>query len=53
MKNCGNCKYHVHEDIDDGYVCVNSDSEHCTDWTDDNYSCVEWEGNDERQEIYS
>ena len=31
---CGTCKYHHHESIDDGWVCVNSDSEYCTDWTE-------------------
>lgn len=25
---CGTCKYHHHEDIDDGWVCVNDDSEY-------------------------
>lgn len=30
---CGTCKWRQHEDVDDGWVCVNSDSEYCTDWT--------------------
>ena len=30
-KCCGTCKWHYHENIDDGWVCVNSDSEYCTD----------------------
>lgn len=47
MKNnekcCGTCKWHKHEPIDDGWVCVNADSDHCTDWTDYDYCCEEWE----------
>jgi hypothetical protein len=41
---CGNCKWHRHEDIDDGWVCVNADSEHCTDWTEYKDTCEDWEG---------
>lgn len=40
---CGTCKYHHHEDIDDGFVCVNADSEYVTEWTDDDFGCDEWE----------
>lgn len=40
---CGTCDYHCHEDISDGYVCVNDASEHCTDWTDDDYCCPAYE----------
>ena len=32
-KHCENCRYYEHEDIDDGYVCVNGDSNYCTDWS--------------------
>ena len=32
LKCCGTCKYHQHENIDDGGVCVNSDSEYVADW---------------------
>ena len=39
---CGNCKYHKHEDIDDGWVCVNTDSEYCSDWTEYTDSCDEF-----------
>ena len=42
-KNCGNCKWHEHEDIDDGYVCVNHESENCADWTEDDDWCQFWE----------
>ena len=43
-KRCGTCNYHCHEDVDDGWVCVNSDSDYCTDWTDDDFGCEKWEG---------
>lgn len=42
-KCCGTCKYHQHEDIDDDWVCVNADSPHCTDWTEYNDYCEDWE----------
>ena len=41
---CGTCKYHQHEDIDDGWVCVNDRSEYCADWTDYKDCCEDWEG---------
>ena len=31
---CGNCKYHQYEDISQGLVCCNQDSEYVADWTD-------------------
>lgn len=40
---CATCKYHYFKKIDQGYVCVNSDSEYCTEWTDDNDFCSEYE----------
>ncbi len=42
-KCCGTCKWYCHEDISDGCVCVNSDSEFCADWTDYGHCCEEWE----------
>ena len=45
---CKSCRWHYHEDVDDGYVCVNADSSKCTEWTSDDDSCGEWEGADER-----
>lgn len=42
-KLCSNFRWHMHEDIDDGFVCVNSDSEYCTDWTEEDFSCPDWE----------
>lgn len=43
MKECGNCKHHYHEDIDDGWVCVNPRSRFCADWTEYEDTCEEWE----------
>ncbi len=46
---CGNCKYHQYEDISQGWVCCNQDSEYVADWTDYTDSCEEWESRDEMQ----
>lgn len=27
----GTCEYHHHEDIDNGWICVNDQSEYCAD----------------------
>ena len=43
-KCCENCRYYRHEEIDDGYVCVNDDSEYCTDWVEPEHWCEEWMG---------
>lgn len=40
---CGTCKWHQHESIDDGFVCVNDSIEYCTDWTDYEHVCDELE----------
>lgn len=47
-KCCGTCKYHQFENVDEGYVCVNGESEYLSDWTDFNHTCDCWEGRDER-----
>ena len=39
---CGTCKYHARDDNGD-WVCVNSDSDYITDWTDYDDGCEEWE----------
>ena len=49
---CGNCKYHQYEDISQGWVCCNQDSEYVADWTDYTDSCEEWESRDEMQNYY-
>lgn len=40
---CGKCFYHQYEDIDDGYVCVNGDSEYVAEWTENDFYCEEYE----------
>jgi len=41
---CGTCEWHQHENVTDGWVCVNDQSEYCTDYTDYGHSCPDWEG---------
>lgn len=43
-KTCGTCKYHKHESIDNGWICVNDESLYFADWTDYKDSCPDWEG---------
>lgn len=50
---CGTCRWHEHEHIDDGWVCVNAESRYCTDWTDDSDSCEEREGRKENEQSVS
>lgn len=40
---CGTCKYHEHEDIDNGWVCVNPESDYIADWTDYDFCCEDYE----------
>lgn len=40
---CGYCKYWKHEDIDDGHVCVNPDSEYIAEWVESEDWCEEFE----------
>lgn len=46
---CGTCKWHWYENIDEGFVCTNIDSEYCADWTDYADSCEDWEGKDDEE----
>ena len=43
---CGTCKYHEHESIDDGWVCVNDRSRYLSDWTDFTDVCEDYEERD-------
>ena len=43
---CGTCRWHRHEDINDGWVCVNITSRFCSDWTGYSDTCEDWEGRD-------
>ena len=40
---CENCKWHMHENIDDGYVCVSDGSPYLAEWTEDDWACEAWE----------
>lgn len=43
-KICGECKWHRQDDYHKSdYVCVNADSDYCTEYTDYTDSCREWE----------
>jgi len=41
-KICGTCRWHQRSG--DDWLCVNSDSEYCSDWTGYTDSCSEYEG---------
>jgi len=45
---CGTCKYHEHESVDDGWVCVNEQSRYCADWTEYDDICEEYDANREK-----
>ena len=40
---CKNCKYWQHEEIDNGFVCVNDLSYHLADWTEEYETCEKFE----------
>lgn len=40
---CGLCRWHRHEDIDDGWICTNDASDYCTEWTEYTDFCGEFE----------
>lgn len=42
-RTCNTCKYHRHEDIDNGFICCNPDSDYVAEWTEDYEWCSEWE----------
>lgn len=42
---CGTCKWHrADENFKEDYICCNGDSEYCSDWTEYEHCCDEWEG---------
>lgn len=45
-KICGTCKYHEYEEVSQGWVCVNDQSEYLADWTEYEDGCVCWEERD-------
>ena len=44
MKTCGSCKWHQQEKLTMGWVCVNSESKRCTEFTMKYDTCAAWEG---------
>lgn len=41
---CGECKWHRQDDYHkEDWICVNADSDYCTEYTDYTDSCEEWE----------
>lgn len=42
-KCCGTCKWHKYQREDESWICVNEDSEFCSDWTDYEGYCDDWE----------
>lgn len=44
---CGTCEWHEREHITQGFVCVNGESEHVADWTDNDQQCDKWEAKKE------
>lgn len=46
---CGTCRYGSY-DKEDGYVCVNDESEYVADFVEYNHSCIDWESKDNDDE---
>ena len=42
-KCCGTCKWHHPGEFEGDLVCVNGESQYCSDYTDYNDSCALWE----------
>lgn len=40
---CGNCRYHFHVSISDGWICSCNASDYFADWTDFDFCCDEYE----------
>lgn len=45
IRCCGTCNWHQYESVDQGWVCVNPESEYCSDWTEYDDGCIDWEEN--------
>ena len=41
-ERCENCFYCKYDEKNDGYVCVNDNSDYCTDCVDEYHWCEEW-----------
>lgn len=41
---CGNCRWHEQdEQYSEDYICFNDDSDYCSDYTDYNFCCDDYE----------
>ena len=49
IRICATCKWHHIDEIGDWY-CVNAYSNYCTEWTDYDDTCPEWEEKERRCE---
>lgn len=39
MKCCGNCNYYEFEEVSEGYICVNGESDHVGDSVEEDFVC--------------
>ena len=46
---CGTCKWHWLEEITFGEVCVNADSDDCTEFTENDHTCDYWESKESEE----
>ena len=46
-RTCEHCEFWEHEDVSDGYICTNADSEYLADWTEPDDTCPEYEERDD------
>lgn len=44
-KCCGNCRF-ARTDQEDDWICVNDNSDYCSDFIDYLHECLDWEGRD-------
>lgn len=42
-ERCGNCLYHVYDELEDGCICVNRESDMWLSYTTNEDGCEKWE----------
>lgn len=50
-KCCGNCRF-ARTDQEDDWICVNDNSDYCSDFIDYIHECPDWEGRDYDQMLF-
>lgn len=50
-KCCGNCRF-ARTDQEDDWICVNDNSDYCSDFIDYLHECQDWEGRDYDQMFF-